>query len=521
MVISTGKVYLVGAGPGEAGLLTIKGQECLACADVVVYDRLINPALLDYAPAPAEKIYVGKAPGRHALKQEEINELLVELGRRGKRVVRLKGGDPFVFGRGGEEALALKAANIPFEVVPGVTAAVAVPAYAGIPVTHRGLASTAAFITGNEDPGKESRTINWENLAGAADTLVFLMGMANLAPIVSRLLACGRPPLTPVALIRWGTRAEQETLIGTLADIEGKAQEAGFSTPAVIVVGQVVTLQPALSWLESKPLFSRRVLITRPRAQAEGMARRLSELGAEVITFPAIAIQPPADWGSLDAALDNIKDFDWLIFTSVNGVRYFCQRLRERHLDVRSLAGLKIAAIGPATASALEERGLFPDWQPGEYVAEAMAAGLGPKLKGKRVLLPRADIARPFLATELNRQGAKVKEIAVYRTVKSAGNNNAVLELLAAGKITAVTFTSSSTVRYFLELLGGQAAALMRRVDVFCIGPVTAATAREAGLAVTATAREYTEAGLVEAILSHYTARGEVRKAAQPYKTSF
>ncbi|MBC7325175.1 MAG: uroporphyrinogen-III synthase, partial [Moorella sp. (in: Bacteria)] len=242
-------------------------------------------------------------------------------------------------------------------------------------------------------------------------------------------------------------------------------------------------------------------LITRPRAQARGLARRLAELGAEVITFPAIAIRPPADWSPLDADLDNLKEYDWLIFTSANGVRYFCQRLLERHRDIRSLAAIKIAAIGPATAAALEARGLLPDWQPGEYVAEAMAAGLGPKLKGKRVLLPRADIARPFLATDLQRQGAKVKEVAVYRTVKSAGNTDAVRELLATRRITAVTFTSSSTVRAFLELLGEQAVALMQGVDVFCIGPVTAATAREAGLAVTATAAEYTETGLVEAIL--------------------
>ncbi|QGP93615.1 Siroheme synthase [Neomoorella glycerini] len=507
MAISTGKVYLVGAGPGDAGLLTIKGQECLARADVVVYDRLINPSLLDYAPQGAAKIYVGKAPYRHALRQEEINELLVELARQGKQVVRLKGGDPFVFGRGGEEALALKAAGIPFEVVPGVTAAIAVPAYAGIPVTHRGLASTVAFITGNEDPGKESSAINWEALAGAVDTLVFLMGMANLAPIVSRLLACGRTPATPVALIRWGTRAEQETLVGTLADIEAKAQEAGFSNPAIIVVGQVVSLRSALAWLEGKPLFGRRVVITRPRAQAEAMARRLADLGAEVLAFPAIEIQPPADWGHLDAALAKIKDFEWLIFTSANGVRYLCRRLQERQLDIRTLAGIKIAAIGPATARALQERGLNPDWQPGEYVAEAVAAGLGPLLQGRRVLLPRADIARPFLAEDLRRQGAEVTEVAVYRTVKRESEVSALRELLAAGKVTAVTFTSSSTVKSFLDLLGDETLTLMQGVDVFCLGPITAATAREAGLAVTATAGEYTEAGLIRAMLDYYAGR--------------
>ncbi|MDN5361652.1 MAG: uroporphyrinogen methyltransferase / synthase [Moorella sp. (in: firmicutes)] len=501
---SRGKVYLVGAGPGDAGLLTIKGRECLARAEVVVYDRLLNPALLAFAPPGAERIYVGKAPDRHALTQDEINELLVSLGRRGKQVVRLKGGDPFVFGRGGEEALALRAAGIPIEVVPGVTAAVAVPAYAGIPVTHRGLASTVAFITGNEDPRKENSAINWEGLARAVDTLVFLMGMANLPHIVARLLACGRSPDTPVALIRWGTRAEQETLTATLADIEGRAQEAGFSNPAIIVVGQVVSLRANLAWLEDKPLFGRRVVVTRPRAQAGGLSRCLAELGAEVLTCPVISTEPPADWQPLDAALEALQELDWIIFTSANGVRYFWQRLLEKCRDVRSLAGVKIAAIGPATSRALQERGIRADWQPEEYVAEAVAAGLGPLLRGQRVLLPRADIARPFLAADLRRQGAKATEVTAYRTVKVQEDAGYLKEMLSGGKVAAVTFTSSSTVRAFLELLGEGARDLLTGVDVFCIGPVTAATAREAGLKVTATAAKYTEEGLAQAIAAYY-----------------
>ncbi|PRR71180.1 Siroheme synthase [Moorella humiferrea] len=508
MAMPNGKVFLVGAGPGDPGLLTLKGRDCLAQADVVVYDRLINPALLDYASRDAEKVYVGKAPHRHALNQEEINKLLVDLARRGKKVVRLKGGDPFVFGRGGEEALALKAAGIPFEVIPGVTAAVAVPAYAGIPVTHRGLASSVAFITGNEDPGKENSAINWEGLAGAVDTLVFLMGMANLPTIVGRLLACGREPATPVALIRWGTRAEQETLTGTLGDIEARAREAGFSNPAVIVVGRVVSLRSKLAWLEGKPLFGRRVVVTRPRNQAETMAQELAALGAEVLLFPAIEIRPPADWEALDAALAEIKGFDWLIFTSANGVRFFWQRLQEKRFDVRLLAHLKIAAIGPATSRALEERGLYPDWRPQEYVAEAVAAGLGPQLKGRRVLLPRADIARPFLAENLRRQGAEVVEIAAYRTVKATNDVDILREMLEKGKIAAVTFTSSSTVRSFLETLGDKGLHLMKNVDIFCLGPITAATAIEMGLKVTATAAEYTEEGLIRTMLEYYISRG-------------
>ncbi|MDN5345064.1 MAG: uroporphyrinogen methyltransferase / synthase [Clostridia bacterium] len=521
MAIPTGKVYLVGAGPGDAGLLTIKGQECLARAEVVVYDRLINPVLLDYAPKESEKIYVGKAPHRHALSQEEINALLVNLARQGKRVVRLKGGDPFVFGRGGEEALALRGQDIPYEVVPGVTAAIAVPAYAGIPVTHRGLASTVAFITGNEDPDKEHSAINWEGLARAVDTLVFLMGMANLAPIVDRLLALGRPPDTPVALIRWGTRAEQETLVGTLASIKGQAQAAGFSNPAIIVVGQVVALRSALAWLEDKPLFSRRIVVTRPQGRAANIARRLTELGAEVLAFPAITLKPPADWAPLDAALDTVQEYDWLIFTSASAVHYFCWRLQARRRDIRTLTGIKIAAIGPATARALEERGLFPAWQPDEYVAEALAAGLGPSLQGQRVLLPRADIARPFLAEDLRRRGAEVKEVTVYRTVSGAGEVAPLQQLLAAGRVTAVTFTSSSTVRSLLAALGGGALTLLQRVDIFCIGPITAATAREAGLTVTATAGEYTEEGLIQVILDYYALRKAGEVSDQPDQTPF
>lgn len=506
MTEQRGKVYLIGAGPGDVGLLTIKGQKYLSQAEVVVYDRLLNPSLLNHAPSDAEKIYVGKAPNRHALTQDEINELLVTLGRQGKKVVRLKGGDPFVFGRGGEEVLALKDAGIPFEIVPGITSAISVPAYAGIPVTHRGIASTVAFITGNEDPRKESTAINWEGLAKAVDTLVFLMGMANLPHIVSRLLAYGRSPDTPVALVRWGTRAEQQTLVGTLADINGKAQAAVFSNPAIIVVGEVVLLRSLMAWVEKKPLFGRRIVITRPKGQAQSMAEKLTDLGAEVITFPTIEIVPPDDWRPLDKALDSLTDFDWVIFTSVNGVNYFWQRLLEREYDARSLAGLKIAAIGPATARALEKKGIKADWQPQEYVAEAIAAGLGPLLEDKQVLLPRADIARRFLKEELRKQGAKVTEVAAYRTVKNEADVIAIRELFNNRKVSAITFTSSSTVRSFVDLMGkDDALTLMQGIDVFCIGPVTAATAREAGLSVTATARDYTETGLIQALLDCYT----------------
>ncbi|GFN23576.1 uroporphyrinogen-III C-methyltransferase [Thermanaeromonas sp. C210] len=504
-----GKVYLVGAGPGDVGLLTLRARECLAEADAVVYDRLVNPELLHFAPDHCQKIYVGKTPGRYSPGQEDISRLLVELAGRGWKVVRLKGGDPFVFGRGGEEALALREAGIPFEVVPGVTAATAVPAYAGIPVTHRGLASTVAFITGNEDPAKGESHINWKELARSADTLVFLMGMANLSQIVSQLLLHGRAPDTPVALVRWGSRAEQETLVGTLLNIEARAQQASFSNPAVIIVGEVVKLRDKLAWWEHKPLAGRRIVVTRPHPQGEAMVRRLGALGAEVIRFPTIAIAPPDDWGPLDRAVDDAENFDWIVFTSANGVQYFWERLVARGKDARRLAGVKIAAIGPATAEALARRGITADHLPGEYVAEAIARDLGPKVRGKRVLLPRADIARPALAEDLRRWGAEVAEIAAYRTVKSPLKGEGLRHLLEAGKISAVTFTSASTVRNFLEIIGPEADSLLGRTAIASIGPITSAEVRRAGLKVSIEAEVYTEEGLVAALLAYFAPRYE------------
>lgn len=512
MVEGKGKVYLVGAGPGDVGLLTLKGKDCLAEADAVVYDRLINPELLHFTREDCEKIYVGKAPGQHALSQGEINELLIRLAREGKKVVRLKGGDPFLFGRGGEEALALKEAGIPFEIVPGVTSAVAVPAYAGIPVTHRGLASTVTIVTGNEDPSKEGARINWRELARSADTLVFLMGVGNLSHIVGQLLLHGRSPSTPCALIRWGSRAEQETLVGTLVDIEAKAQAASFRNPAVIIVGEVVRLREKLAWWDNKPLAGRRIVITRPWPQGERMAKKLSELGAEVLQFPAIKINPPVDLEAFDRLVREAPGFDWIIFTSVNGVDWFWRRLKAQGLDVRSLAKVKIAAIGPATSKALAERGILADYQPAEYIAEAVALGLGPQVKGKRILLPRADIARPVLAEELRRWGAEVVEVAAYKTAKANGDASKLREWLSQGKIDAVTFTSASTVHSFLEILGGGAAKLLEKTVVACIGPVTGRAAWEAGLKVAVEAKEYTEEGLIQALLEYFATKTEPGK---------
>ncbi len=498
---ANGLVSLIGAGPGDPGLLTQRGAEALAAADVVVYDYLANPALLALAPPGAERIYVGKMAGCHKLSQDEINALLVERGRAGQRVARLKGGDPFVFGRGGEEALALVEAGVPFEVVPGVTSAVAAPAYAGIPVTHRGLASSFAVVTGHEDPTKEESALDWARLATATDTLVFLMGVGNLPHIVEQLLAHGRPADTPAALVRWGTMPGQQAVGGTLADIVDRVEAAGLKPPAVTVVGPVAGLRDRLRWFEDRPLFGQRVLVTRTRQQASALSARLRALGAEAVELPTIRIAPPEDWAPLDAAIAELPGYDWIIFTSVNGVGYFWERLEAAGLDARTLHGVRLAAIGPATAAELAAHGLRADHVPDEYVAEAVAAGLG-DVGGQRVLLPRADIARPALARLLREGSADVVEIAAYRTLRPEADPGELGDLLA--RVTVATFTSSSTARNLAAMARDAGLDLPRALagaTVACIGPITANTARELGLAVDVVADEYTIDGLVEAIL--------------------
>ena len=507
---SRGFVSLIGAGPGDPGLLTLAGVEALATADVVVYDYLANPALLAHARPEAEQIYVGKKAGAHTLSQEEINALLVERAQAGQRVARLKGGDPFVFGRGGEEALALVEAGLPFEVVPGVTSAVAGPAYAGIPVTHRGLSSSFAVITGHEDPTKEESAIDWPHLATAVDTLVFLMGVGNLPKIVEQLTAHGRPPETPVALVRWGTMPDQQTVSGTLADIVARVEAAGLRPPAVTIVGAVAGLRQHLRWFEDWPLFGQRVLVTRTREQASVLSARLRALGAEAIELPTIRIAPPEDWQGLDQAIAGLPGYDWIVFTSVNGVAYFWQRLLAAGKDARALHGIRLAAIGPATAAALEEHGLRADYVPGEYVAEAVAAGLE-SVSGQRLLLPRADIARPALAELLREAGAEVVEVSAYRTLQP---ETAPAELRATlARVTVATFTSSSTVRNLAAMAsdaGLDLSQALAQATIACIGPITAATARELGLSVQVMADEYTIDGLVEALIQGLPAQQKV-----------
>jgi len=502
--VKVGKVYLVGAGPGDPSLVSVKGLECLAQADVIIYDRLLDERLLDSASPEAERIYVGKTVGEHAREQREINQLLVDKTKNGKTVVRLKGGDPFVLGRGGEEAEALEHNHIPFEVVPGVSSAVAVPAYAGIPVTHRGLASSFAVVTGHEDPSKTSSSIAWEKLATGVDTLVFLMGMQNLPKIVAQLLEHGRPPNTPIAVIKDGTRPEQKTIVGSLTDIVARVKEQSFSAPAVIVVGEVVRLREKLRWFDNRPLFGKRILVTRARHQASSLSKLLSEHGSQPIELPAIDIQVIANTEELDQIISNLESYQWIVFTSVNGVEAYFQRIYKLKLDSRTLKGLLIGAIGPATAEALEKRGIIPDYVPEVYTSQGFLVGLSSRdITGQRFLLPRADIADKELTEGIRRLGAEVHEVVVYRTVPAAGAISRAKQMLLSGEIDVITFTSSSTVYNLVAVFKEEEPAIIS-TKVACIGPKTADTATKAGLRVDIVASEHTIHGLVAAIEQYF-----------------
>jgi uroporphyrinogen III methyltransferase/synthase len=494
-----GKVILVGAGPGDPGLITIKGVTCLRRADVVVYDRLVAPALLDYAPARAKRIYVGKASSDHTLPQNEINALLVEQARAGKIVVRLKGGDPFVFGRGGEEALALAEAGIAFEIVPGISSAIAAPAYAGIPVTHRGVAASFTVTSGHlRDDGIQNSKFVIQN--SLADTQIFLMGIENLQGIVASLLETGRDATTPAALVRWGTTTQQQTIVGNLGNIVECACD--LKPPAVLIVGAVVNLRAKLQWFENRPLFGKRILVTRAREQASELARQLAELGAEPLEFPTIQILPLDDYAELDTALT--QKYDWMIFTSVNGVKFVWERLTALGRDARAFVNTRLAAIGPATAVELARHGLCADFVPREYVAESIAEQIG-DVAGQRILLPRADIAREMLAEGLRARGASVDDVAAYRTVTTDANDPHAQEiraLIERDEIDAIAFTSSSTVRGLCAALHLKSEILNLKSTIACIGPITAQTARDLGLRVDIVAKEHTIAELVAALVS-------------------
>ena len=519
MTSKSGKVYLIGAGPGDPGLLTVKGREVLERADVVVYDRLAHPSLLDHAPPSAERIFAGKARGQQELTQDGINALLVECAQVGKLVARLKGGDPFVFGRGGEEALALARSGIPFEIVPGVSSAIAAPAYAGIPVTHRGIAAGFTVVSGSEDPSKPESSVRWEelgrSLVAQGGTLMTLMGWASIEKILEALQGAGLSPDTPVALVQWGTWTRQRTVTGTLSDAAERGRAAGLAAPVVAVIGEVVNLRNELAWFDNRPLFGNRVLVTRSRTQASRMCQLLEDTGATAVELPAIAIAPPKDYGPLDEAVSRLSSLrqapDWVIFASVNAVDSVFERLNAQGRDARAFGTSRVGAIGPATAAALERRGIRPDFTPSRSVSSAALEELAAyDWNGVSVLLPAADIGRDELAEGLSRLGAKVARVTAYRTITPPDAARRARDAFAEG-IDIVTFTSSSTVRNLLGMLeedGGPGREALTGSIVACIGPVTSGTARELGLRVDIEAEEHTVDGLANALIRRFSGSG-------------
>jgi uroporphyrinogen III methyltransferase/synthase len=498
-------VYLVGAGPGDPGLITAKGLAVLRRAQVVVYDQLASPELLQEAPPEAEIIYVGKKAGAHAVPQEGINDLLVQKARAGLTVVRLKGGDPFVFGRGGEEAEELAAAGVPFEVIPGVTSAVAVPAYAGIPVTHRRHTTLVTFITGHEDPAKEASTIPWANLGQNPGTLVFLMGVKNLAENCRRLIAAGRAPETPAAVIQAGTTPEQRTVTGTLADIAERAREADIQPPAVLVVGAVVELRERLQWWETRPLWGKTAVVTRSREQASRLVELLNAAGARCLEVPTLEMVPPDDLTPLDAALEGLSQYDWVIFTSANGVAAFMDRLFGQGKDARALGRAKIAAIGPATAQALKEYGLAADVVPETFQAEGLEALTPHVSPGTRILLARAKVARDLLPDGLRRLGAQLDVAPVYQARAPQTIPPDAEAALRQGGVDILTFTSSATVHNFAALLGkARFQRLAAGAAVAAIGPITRATLSEYGLTPQIEPATFTIPALAAAIIDYF-----------------
>jgi uroporphyrinogen III methyltransferase/synthase len=490
-----GTVYLVGAGPGDPGLMTRRSLELIATADAILYDRLIPPGALDGARGDAQLIYVGKQPGGHSMSQQDINARLVELGQTLRTVVRLKGGDPFVFGRGGEEAQALAEAGVPFEVVPGVTAGVAATAYAGIPVTHRDEASAVAFITGHEDPEKPDTALDFQALAAFPGTLVFYMGVGHLEQIARQLIESGRPGDEPAAVVQRGTLTGQKTVLASLAEIGQAVADAGVRPPAITVIGPVAKLRDTIQWLELRPLFGRTVVVTRARAQASGLAARLAELGAEVVETPAIRIEPRPVSDELRAVADSIGEYSLVCLTSPNGAALLMDALGEVGKDARALGGVTVAAIGPATAAELQQRGIHADVVPERSIAEALVEALsGMDLSGKRVLIARASEARDVLPDALTERGAEVDVVALYDTVAEPLTDE---QRHAAARADYLTFTSSSTVRNFVETAGG----VSDGARVVSIGPVTSATAKELGLTVHVEATQHDIDGLVQALL--------------------
>lgn len=498
---SKGKVYLVGAGPGDPGLISVRGLDLIKKAEVIVHDQLGAPAFLPSAKDTAEIINVGKWSGNHTLTQNGINDLLVEKARQGKMVVRLKGGDPMIFGRGGEELEVLHQAGILTEVVPGISSTIAGPIYAGISLTHRGFTTTVAFITGHEADLKDESTIPWQSLAGIG-TMVFVMGVKKLEHIVSNLIKFGKSASTPAAVIERATTPRQRTVSGTLADIFEKAREAEIKPPALFVVGEVVSLRDNLSWFEKRPLFGKSIVVTRSRAQESGLLAQLEELGAEVFSVPSIRIERLTPNPDFERFLKDHESYQDLVFTSVNGVEGFIENLIEYKADLRITAGKNIVCIGPATANAFQTKGITPDFIPASFVAESLLPFFEKKKPGKVAIL-RAEKAREVLPESLKKLGFEADVIPLYKTLLEKPPNEGILELIAEGKIDAITFTSSSTVDNFLKIMKSRTFDL-KALPCFAIGPVTADTCREHGLSVLSMADEYTIPGLVDCLISYF-----------------
>jgi len=501
-----GKVYLVGAGPGDPGLITVKAKNLLEKADVVIYDYLANPRFLNFCKEGTEKIYVGKKGGFHTVSQEEINKLLVKKAKEGKTVIRLKGGDPFLFGRGGEEVEELVKNNIPFEVIPGITSAIAVPAYAGIPVTHRNYTSTLAIITGHEAEGKSESKINFEAIAKLG-TLIFLMGVKNLPYIIKNLIQNGKSPDTPVAVIQWGTTPKQKTAEGTLKNIVEKVQALGITAPAIIVIGEVVKLRKKFNWFETRPLFGRKILVTRTREQASKLVEKLEELGAYCYEIPTIKTVIFKNEKTSEI-LKNLDKYHWLVFTSENGVKYFLQILFEEGLDLRIFGGKKIAVIGTGTENAFKKIGIIPDLVPKEnYTQEGLVEAFSQiKISGKNILLIRAKKAREVLLKGLKKLGANVEILSVYETVIPEDSKEKLILALKEG-VDVVTFTSSSTVKNFFTLLGNNK-DLLKNIIFASIGPITTKTLKEYGFEPQISASQHTIEGLISAIKEYFAGGG-------------
>lgn len=500
----SGIVYLIGAGPGDYKLITVKGRECLEKADVIVYDYLADEKILRWTRPDAELIYAGKQANQHTLTQTEINELLVAKGQKGHVVARLKGGDPLVFGRGGEEAIALREAGIPFEFVPGVTSAIGAPAYAGIPVTHRAVATSFAVVTGHEDPTKQESGIHWEHLAKSVDTICFVMGVGNLPYITKQLMTYGRAGDTPAAVIRWGTKPIQETLVTTLATAAEDVVKAGLKPPAIFIVGEVVSLREQLQWFDNKPLFGKHIIVTRARAQASSLVDCLESLGADVLEAPAIRTVAKPLTEAMQNTLQQVSDYHTVTFTSAQGVEFFFKALTSLHMDARVLAGKQLCAIGSATAAALTKHGLLADIVPSDYRAESLVMALAGRIQaGDKMLLIQPVIARSVIPTELEKADVQTDILRLYETVQDGRGADDLRNALEEGSVDYITFTSSSTVTNTLELLGNEAVQLLKKATVACIGPITAATCYELGVSADIISETFTIDAMVEAIVAH------------------